>query len=123
VVSGALEAGETVLAGVLREVREEIGEHARVRPLGALHTATFSYDENVPFMLSLCYLMAYEGGEIVPGDDMLGAAYRWVKPEEIETLSITSPANQRWLAERAVELYRAYTQQNVSLWHEMEIVP
>jgi NADH pyrophosphatase NudC (nudix superfamily) len=31
VVSGALEAGETVLAGVLREIREEIGEAVRTR--------------------------------------------------------------------------------------------
>ena len=123
VISGALEARETVLAGVLREVREEIGDQVKVRPLGALHSATFAYDEDVPFMLGLCYLMAYEGGDIVPGDDMRGAAFQWVKPAKLESLSITPPANQRWLAERAIELYRLYKRQNISLWHETAIVP
>ncbi len=123
VVSGAMEAGETVLAGALREVREEIGPHARVRPLGALHSATFAYDEEVPFMISLSYLMAYEGGEIIPGDDMAGAPFRWATPAEMETLSITSPAHQPWLVQRALELYRLYTRQNIGLGHETEIVP
>jgi len=50
-------------------------------------------------MISLCYLMACEGGEIIPGDDMRGAAFRWVKPAEIASLSITPPADQ-FLARR-----------------------
>ena len=53
VVNGALEAEESVLDGVLREVWEEAGEWVRVRPLGAIHIETFHYDQNVPYMLSL----------------------------------------------------------------------
>ncbi len=125
VVSGGLEAGETVLAGALREAREEIGAHARLRPLGALHTATFSYDENVPYMFSLCYLMAYEGGEVVPGDDMAGAAFRWAGLDVwgAADLAISPPANQPWLAARAVELYGLWKDGGVDLRHEQNLVP
>lgn len=118
VVSGAMEAGETILAGALREVREEVGLLVKVRPLGALHSATFAYDENVPFMLGLSFVMAYEGGEIIPGDDMAGAPFRWATPAEMRDLPITPPAHQPWLTERAIELYRLYARQNVSLEHE-----
>src|SRR5262245_48640590 len=44
VVSGALEAEETILAGTLREVREEVGPAIQVRPLGPVHVCTFRYD-------------------------------------------------------------------------------
>jgi 8-oxo-dGTP pyrophosphatase MutT (NUDIX family) len=71
VVSGALEAGETILEGTLREVYEELGRDIRVRPLGTVHLETFHYDERVRYMLSSYYLFAYEGGRILPGDDMM----------------------------------------------------
>ena len=74
VVNGLLEAGETILAGALRETREEAGSDLRVRPLGTVHAYMFHYDENVPYMVGLCYLMAYEGGNVEPGDDMYGSA-------------------------------------------------
>lgn len=122
VISGAMEADETVLAGALREVREEVGPHIQIRPLGALHSATFAYDENVPMMLGLSYVMAYEGGEIIPGDDIAGAPYRWATPAQMRDLPLTPPAHQPWLAERAVELYRLYTRQNIALGHEVGVV-
>ncbi len=74
-------------------------------------------------MLSLCYLMAYESGEIIPGDDMAGAAYRWTAPDELGGLSISPPADQAWLAARAIELYNLWSRQDVSLWHEIDVVP
>ena len=37
VISGALEAQETILDGTLREIGEEIGENVHVRPLGPVH--------------------------------------------------------------------------------------
>lgn len=83
VISGGLEAGETILDGALREVREEAGQGVRVRPLGIVHARTFQYDAYIPFMLSIYYLMAYEGGEIVPGDDMTGSAWRWWRVDEL----------------------------------------
>ena len=114
VVNGALEAGETVLAGALRETREEAGESVRVRPLGTVHAYTFRYDEKVEYMVTVGYLMAYKGGEVEPGDDMRGSEHRWWGLEELaeEDVELIVP-EQRWLIERAVELYR--------LWKEREI--
>jgi 8-oxo-dGTP pyrophosphatase MutT (NUDIX family) len=54
----------------IRETREEAGEQVRVRPLGTVHISTFHYGEDVRYMLSVGYLMVYEGGGIQPGDDM-----------------------------------------------------
>jgi ADP-ribose pyrophosphatase YjhB (NUDIX family) len=76
VVSGALEARETVLAGTLREAHEELGSDILFRPLGTIHVQTFHYDENVQYMIAIYYLLAYQGGEICPGDDMQGSQYR-----------------------------------------------
>ena len=68
IVSGGLEAGETLLDGTLREVGEELGEDIQVRPLGLVHAETFHFDENVPFMLGTYYLFAYQGGDVIPGE-------------------------------------------------------
>jgi len=108
VVNGALDAAETVLDGVLRETREEAGDQVRVRPLGALHTYTFRYDDAVQHMISIAYLLAYEGGDVVPGDDMRGSDVRWVSADEIErgAVSTVVPTGQPWLFRRAVDLYR-----------------
>ena len=42
-ISGSLEAAETVLNGVLREVSEEVGPQVQVRSLGVVHTLTMSH--------------------------------------------------------------------------------
>lgn len=109
-INGALDAGESVLEGVLRETREEAGPEIVVRPLGTLHVSTYHYDESVMFMLSLSYLLAYEGGRVIPGDDMVGSEFRWLSFEEITggDYQILPPANQPWLIYRAIELYRLW---------------
>lgn len=119
VISGALETGETILAAVLREVGEEIGLQVRVRPLGTVHALTVHYDEKVPYLLSLGYLLAYEGGEVQPGDDMRGSHFRWwsLKELEDECIQVTVPG-QRWLLKRAVELYHLWKDQVVELQPE-----
>jgi NADH pyrophosphatase NudC (nudix superfamily) len=107
VVSGALEAGETVLAGVLREIREEIGEAVFVRPLGIVHADTFHYDEKVKFMIAIYYLFVYESGSIVPGDDMEGSEFRWWHLDELSASNVALHATAKpWLLERAVDLIR-----------------
>lgn len=108
VINGALDGAESVLQGVLRETREEAGDQVRVRPLGALHAYTFRYDDAVQHMISIAYLLAYEGGEVIPGDDMRGSAVRWVSVDEIErgAVSIEVPTGQPWLFRRAIDLYR-----------------
>ena len=117
VPSGALEAGETILAGVIRETHEELGEEVRFRPLGTIHSYTFRYDENVSYMISLCYLMAYEGGKIISGDDMQGSSHKWASIEEIkeQKTRILPPAKRVWVVERAIELYRLWKNQEIDL--------
>lgn len=116
-ISGALEAGETVLEGALREVREEIGPDVRVRPLGIVHAYTFHYDDNVKFMISICCLMAYEGGQVQPGNDMEGSRYRWWSIEELEAENVTilAPASRIWLLRRTIELYRLWNDSQIDL--------
>lgn len=109
VISGGLEAGETILDGIIREVAEEVGSDVRVRPLGVVHAETFHYDENVRFMIAIYYLMVYEGGTIVPGDDMAGSAYRWWSLDEIEDASLPyHPTVIPWALRRTVDLYRLW---------------
>jgi ADP-ribose pyrophosphatase YjhB (NUDIX family) len=118
VVSGALEAGETVLDGALREAHEELGNDIRIRPLGTIHVHTFHYDENVQYMIAIYYLFAYEGGEVHPGDDMKGSQYRWWSMAELEHEQINvfiPPPGQKWILSRAMELYRLWNGQTWEL--------
>ncbi len=109
-INGALEAGESVLDGVLRETREEVGEEIRVRPLGTLHVSTYHYDDNARYMLSLSYVLAYEGGAVIPGDDMVGSEVKWLSYSEIVSgdYQLLPPSDQPWLIYRAIELYRLW---------------
>jgi ADP-ribose pyrophosphatase YjhB (NUDIX family) len=117
VVNGALDAEETILEGVLREIREEAGPAVRVRPLGTVHAYTFRYDEAVQYMISIAYLLAYEGGPIEPGDDMRGSQYRWWRLDELvdEQVKLIVPRDQKWMAARAIDLYRLWKNQSVDL--------
>lgn len=112
VINGAMEAGESALEAAVRESYEEAGEDIRFRPLGTVHVATFHYDAKVRYMLSIAYLLAYDGGTIQPGDDMLGSEYRWWSLEELASpdVQLMVPPGGKWLAARAVDLYR--------LWNE-----
>jgi ADP-ribose pyrophosphatase YjhB (NUDIX family)/GNAT superfamily N-acetyltransferase len=117
VVSGALEAEETVLEGTLREVAEEVGPKVQVRPLGTVHVQTFHYDPHVQFMIGIYYLLAYEGGPIEPGDDMAGSRYRWWSLDELadEQLRLQVPPDQTWLLRRAVAMYRLWRNETIEL--------
>jgi len=116
-VNGAVEARETLLEAALREVREEVGADVRVRPLGVVHASTFAYDARVTHMISVAYLMAYEGGTPQPGDDMRGSRVRWAAADEIEKdgLRLVPPLDQAWLRQRTLDLFR--------LWERAPAVP
>jgi NADH pyrophosphatase NudC (nudix superfamily) len=111
VVSGGLEAEETVLDGILREVREEVGG-IRVRPLTVLHSQTFHYDDKVRFMIGINYLLCYESGQVVPGDDMADSDFCWWDVAELETAVANGQATLHvsthlWQLHRAVKLHRS----------------
>lgn len=107
VISGGLDANETILDGVLREVKEEAGEKVRVRPLTLIHSQTFSFDAHIPFMIGIYYLLAYEGGQVVPGDDMQGSQVRWWSIDELQQADIHfHPSTHLWMLARGVEMFR-----------------
>lgn len=116
IVSGGLDAEETILDGTLREVGEEIGTDAKVRPLGLVHSQTFQYDPGIPHMIGTYYLFAYESGPIVPGDDMVGSDVRWWSLAELAAKKpFLHGSTHPWMLERAVDLYR--------LWQDEEKRP
>lgn len=108
VINGALDGDESVLDGVLRETREEAGDQVRVRPLGAFHAYMYPYDARLRYMISICYLLAYDGGAVIPGDDMAGSAVDWFSLDEIESGAVVRvvPNELPWLFRRAVAVYR-----------------
>ena len=117
VINGALEAGETIVEGVLREMREEIGLAVHVRPLGTVHTFSFYYDANAPSMISIVYLLDYQGGVLVPGDDMCGSTIRWMSRTDIDdpAVKLIVPRDQKWMLHRAIELYHLWKNDRVEL--------
>jgi len=111
-VSGGLDAEESVLDGVLREVAEEVGA-VQVRPLTVLHSQTFCYDGNIPHMIGIYYLLRYEVGEVVPGDDMVDSDFRWWGLDELETAVANNKitlhkSTHLWMLRRAAKLHRLF---------------
>jgi ADP-ribose pyrophosphatase YjhB (NUDIX family) len=107
-VNGGYDGGETLLEGFLREIREEAGEQIQIRPMSAVHTYNFRYDDSVPYMISIIFLFEYLGGEVIPGDDMVGAEIKWMTVAEINSgqYRIPVPSQVTWVYERAAKLYR-----------------
>ena len=67
-------------------------------------------------MISITYLMAYEGGDIVPGDDMGGAGYRWLALDDLASGQATvGIPRERWLLRRAIEMSRLWAREEVEL--------
>ena len=109
-VNGAYDGGETMLEGMIREIREEAGEQIQVRPISAVHTFNFRYDEQLPRLLCLIFLYEYLGGEVITGDDMAGSEIKWMSLEDINSgdYEIIIPFKMNWVYERAVKLYRIF---------------
>ena len=96
---------------------QEAGPAVKVRPIGVIHAYNFHYDEQAQYMLSVCYVMAYEGGEVIPGDDMRGSRVGWFGLDALqdEQLKVIVPPQDRWLFQRAIDTYRLYKNDAVSL--------
>jgi 8-oxo-dGTP pyrophosphatase MutT (NUDIX family) len=118
VINGGVEAGETVLAAALREAREEAGDELVLRPLGTVHTSTHAYDDEIRTMVSVAFVMACDGGEAHPGDDMAGSDVWWASLDELEAApgAVCVPA-QHWMCRRAVQLYRLWREEPT---HDLE---
>jgi ADP-ribose pyrophosphatase YjhB (NUDIX family) len=107
-VNGGYDGGETLLEGFLREIREEAGAEVQVRPITAVHTYNFRYDDSLPYMISIVFLFEYVSGDVIPGDDMVGAEIKWMTVAEINggQYRIPVPTQVTWVYERAAQLYR-----------------
>lgn len=106
--NGAYNGNETLLEAAIREAREEAGANIRIRPLCVLHAYNFPYDNGLRYMISVAFLFAYLGGDIIPGDDMAGSDVKWMTLSEIHSgqYQIIVPQQQEWLFDHAVEMYR-----------------
>ena len=62
------------------------------------------------------------GGEIQPGDDMVGSEFRWWRLDELEDSSLKLHVTAKpWMLKRAVELYHLWKDiQDVSLQPEID---
>ena len=105
VVNGGLEAGESLLEGVRREVAEEAGPSVRMSVLGAVHSWTWRYDDAVTHMLSLAFVASYLGGDVVPGDDMAGSTVWWATLDELRASSVALIPEDVWIFERALQCF------------------
>ena len=111
VVSGGVEHNETFLDAALREAGEEAGANLQLRPLGIVHAQTFKYDNNVPYMMSVHYLLHYLGGIVEPGDDMRDATCRWWSLDELAKNDIIyHPSTSYWHIHRAIQLWQLWQQ-------------
>jgi 8-oxo-dGTP pyrophosphatase MutT (NUDIX family) len=107
-VGGAVESNETILQAAMREVAEELGAGVQVRPLGVVHAWTYRFDESVPQLIDIAWVMSYAGGDVIPGSDMAGSEWRWCSVDEVDDLQLRVPQGPRWLLERAADAYRRY---------------
>ena len=113
VVCGGLEAGETPLEGVMRECREEAGQALVLKPIGAFHSYSYSYDTAIQRLLCLAFLLKYESGEPRPGDDMLDAEFQWFTLEQIlsNQFQVKVPVKYNELFSRAASVFESWQSQ------------
>jgi ADP-ribose pyrophosphatase YjhB (NUDIX family) len=106
VISGPMEAGETVPEAMIREIGEEAGPRCVTVYLGVIDTFTFVFDANLPPLVSVCCLMRYRGGEIEPGHDAKDADFQWWDLSRIDDIDLLVPKGRWDLLTKAVDLSR-----------------
>jgi 8-oxo-dGTP pyrophosphatase MutT (NUDIX family) len=127
-VNGGVEAGETLLAGVRREVAEEAVPGVRVDVLGTVHAWTWRYDDEVQHLIFTAFVAAYLGGDVDPGDEMAGSAVRWATLEDVKRLERAESLfpHHAWVFERALECFDLWSSREASAqpgWETGAVTP
>ncbi len=97
---GFIENGEDLLAGLTRELREELGIEVEVSPADFLQSAPHQYGDEGDWLLSMGFRARWVSGELAPADDV--AEVRWVSKEELDGLDFAWP-HDRELVRKALE--------------------
>jgi ADP-ribose pyrophosphatase YjhB (NUDIX family) len=98
---GFINAGETALEGLRREVDEELGVEIEVSMADCRQTAPHRYGDDGEWTLALGFTARLVSGEPTPSDDV--AEVMWVEESQLDGLDFAWP-HDRDLAREAFRL-------------------
>ena len=99
VPGGFLNAGEDPVAGLRREIKEELNVEIETSVDDIISAAPHEYGEQGDWTLALGFKARLIGGEPVPADDV--ASVRWVEESELDQIDWAWP-HDRDLARKAL---------------------
>jgi ADP-ribose pyrophosphatase YjhB (NUDIX family) len=97
---GFLHAGEDVIDGLRREIREELGIEIDVGLGDLVQMVPHTYGDEGDFVLAMGFLARLRSGEPVAADDV--AELRWVSLDEVDHVEFAWE-HDRTLVRRALE--------------------
>lgn len=81
---GFLEEGETPVAGVKRELREELGVEVDVTDADYIQASPHRYGDDGTWTLALGFRARLTSGDPSPADDV--ESFRWVEDDDLEDI-------------------------------------